>query len=325
MKFDPETPHKGVHKDQTDYGELRGNLVSDLDQDYIVDSMLIKGVSVNRDENDCNYDYVLLKDRDHLGMRFYQHKYFSGYQHYYQHLAYKQQLERINEIENKLNAEEQKGVTDEMFEKRQLEHDTREITNKIRKKMNDLTMRMFIRTTICFKDIGTFQGKDMSKLYGDKYSGNHIAIFECELKAPPQLAFIDHTYDDYINAYRMNFKNWKIVDIDNFMQGNHYFNEIQEQSVWDQKVKNTLGPSPTLWKQNEASSPLFAREILFPAVDKVAQDIAALDTNSNFKMSPLHKQREQEIELARQQEALAIKEKATKKEKGEKKKATAEE
>lgn len=98
--------------------------------------------------------------------------------------------------------------------------------------MNDLTMRMFLRTTICFKNIGQFKAKDSNSLYGDDYSGNHIAIFECELKAPPQLSLIDHTYNQYIDAYRMNFKNWKIVDVDNFMDGNHYFSELKEESVW---------------------------------------------------------------------------------------------
>jgi len=51
--------------------------------------------------------------------------------------------------------------------------------------MNDLTMRMLLRVTISFKDIGLFKAKDSTHTYGDNYSGNHIAIFECEMKAPP--------------------------------------------------------------------------------------------------------------------------------------------
>ena len=62
-----------------------------------------------------------------------------------------------------------------------------------------------------------------NKLYGDNYTGNHIAIFECDMKAPPQMSFIDHNYMDVIKAYRINPNKWKIVDIDNFMQGNSYF------------------------------------------------------------------------------------------------------
>jgi len=61
--------------------------------------------------------------------------------------------------------------------------------------MNELTMRMFLRTTVLFKNIGIFKGKDQSKMFSKDYSGNHVAIFECELKAPPQLALVDHTYN----------------------------------------------------------------------------------------------------------------------------------
>ena len=107
--------------------------------------------------------------------------------------------------------------------------------------MNDKMMRMFLRTTICFKDIGKFSGKDQSQLYGKEYSGNHIAIFECELKAPPQMALIDHGNQDLTDSYRINFRDWKIVDIDNWMEGNPYFNEIKEEKVWDSKINAIFG------------------------------------------------------------------------------------
>lgn len=129
--------------------------------------------------------------------------------------------------------------------------------------MNDLTMRMMLRVTICFKDIGLFKTKN-SQDYGDNYTGNHIAIFECEMKAPPQMAFIDHTYNEYINAYRINFRNWKVVDIDNFMNGNHFFSELQEESVWNKKVSDMTGGGSTgMWREKEYS-PLFDREIMIP-------------------------------------------------------------
>ena len=77
-------------------------------------------------------------------------------------------------------------MTDELdFEKIDLEQNVRDVTYKLRKEMNDLTMRMLLRVTISFKDIGLFKAKDSTHTYGDNYSGNHIAIFECEMKAPP--------------------------------------------------------------------------------------------------------------------------------------------
>lgn len=115
---------------------------------------------------------------------------------------------------------------EDYFEIQDLEQAIRDKTLQLRKRMNDLSMRMFLRTTICFKNFGVFEAEGMKSLYGDKYSGNHVAIFECELKAPPQLSYIDHSPKMITDAYRMNFKNWKIVDIDNFMEGNHYFSEL---------------------------------------------------------------------------------------------------
>jgi hypothetical protein len=94
---------------------------------------------------------------------------------------------------------------------------------------------MILRATICFKDIGLFTSSSLankSSIYGENYTGNHIAIFECHMKAPPQMSFVDHNLGQYHEAYRINFKNWKIVDIDNFMEGNPFFSSFKEESVW---------------------------------------------------------------------------------------------
>lgn len=168
-------------------------------------------------------------------------------------------------------------------------------------------MRMFLRTTVCFKNIGKFSGKDMTKFYGPSYSGNHIAIFECELKAPPQLSLIDHTYNQYIDAYRMNFKNWKIVDIDNFMEGNHFFKEVTEENLWATNVTNTLGGPAKLWNADKVNSPVFNREILFPEMRRIVNEIDQIDTRSNRMMTPLHKKRDEMLELIEQQKAAKAK------------------
>ena len=183
--------------------------------------------------------------------------------------------------------------TAEEFEYAELQHKIREVSNQLRKQMNDLTMRMFLRTTVCFKNIGQFTGKDQTKFYGPNYSGNHIAIFECELKAPPQLSLIDHTYNQYIDAYRMNFKNWKIVDIDNFMEGNHFFRETTEEDIWSKNVTNKLGGPAQTWNADKVNSPVFNREVLFPELRKIVTQIDQVDTRSNRIMSPLHKKRDE--------------------------------
>ena len=55
------------------------------------------------------------------------------------------------------------------------------------------------------------------------------------------MSFVDHTLQEYIDAYRVNFRNWKIVDIDNFMEGNHFFSELKTEAIWNSKVDNTTG------------------------------------------------------------------------------------
>ena len=77
-----------IKQDQTDYGALRGNLISDIKETYIVDQMIIKGVSPNREENQSNFDYNLHKEQEDDGYRFYLHKYFTGHEYYYLHCAY---------------------------------------------------------------------------------------------------------------------------------------------------------------------------------------------------------------------------------------------
>ena len=65
-----------MNPDNRDYGEYRSNLVSDNDATYTIDTVLIKGVSQDREKNECNYDYNLVKDNEAIGMKFYMHKYF---------------------------------------------------------------------------------------------------------------------------------------------------------------------------------------------------------------------------------------------------------
>ena len=63
--------------------------------------------------------------------------------------ATEQEEETLESLQAKLPTE-----TD--IEKIKLEQGMRDITFKLRKQMNDLTMRMLLRVTINFKDIGKF-------------------------------------------------------------------------------------------------------------------------------------------------------------------------
>jgi hypothetical protein len=146
-------------------------------------------------------------------------------------------------------------------------------------------------------------------LYGDNYSGNHIAIFECDLKAPPQLAYIDHSPEMITDAYRMNFKNWKIVDIDNYMDGNHYFSNLKKEQVWESQVKQLITGPAKIYKEDKIQSPLFLRDTLFPEVKVLLERVTSLDTKSNRKMSPLHKRREEMLREAEEKAAKPVEKK----------------
>ena len=38
-----------------------------------------------------------------------------------------------------------------------------------------------------------------------------------------------HTHEEYLYAGRMNFKNWRLVDLDNYMKGNKHFTELDAE------------------------------------------------------------------------------------------------
>jgi hypothetical protein len=74
------------------------------------------------------------------------------------------------------------------------------------------------------------------------YTGNHIAVFECALKTPPSLSLIDSTFKEYVVAHRINFSNWKLVDLDNYMQGNSFFANVTTAELWQKDFDNVIGP-----------------------------------------------------------------------------------
>lgn len=218
--------------------------------------------------------------------------------------------------------------SEEMLEELDLQQDMRDITFGLRKQMNDLTARMFLRVTVCFKDIGRFSGKDAQRLYGDSYSGNHIAIFECELKAPPQIAMCDHKYDEFLKAYRVNFRNWKLVDMDNYMEGNHFFSELREEAVWEEGVRKAVGTGTVDMHSDtnyDLASPKYAKEVLIPEVRAIEHHLEKyVDTRSNRKMSPRHKEREEmqhQIEKIKEQDKKDAEAKLEQQKKAEEKKA----
>jgi len=332
LKFDPS---KGDEvkafavQDQTNYGALRKNFISDNEETYIVNTFLVRGVSSDRDSNGPNYDFQVSRTEGDLGIRNYLHKYFSGNTHYYQHLAYEKELEELDRIKEnqKKRASKYQGLSEDDFnilghntkpdetgkkgkktvdERPQISYDEqletlnenikvvemqrtlREVPRKMKKEMMASSMRMHLKVIICFKNIGLFTMPMGKKPYGPEYSGNHIAAFECELKAPPLMSMIDHSDSQIMDAYRINFLHWKLSDIDNYMQGNTYFREYEDVSVWEKKMEATMkvAPKQPNRDQNSEVGETHPLEDLQKIVDF---DDANIDTKSNRLMTPFHK------------------------------------
>ena len=72
------------------------------------------------------------------------------------------------------------------------------------------------------------QERRLRGLNSDEYPNrdNHIAIFECQLKNPPIMILQDHTHREFLMSSRLNFSGWRLVDLDNYMQGNVPFTQI---------------------------------------------------------------------------------------------------
>uniref|UniRef100_A0A7S3FVJ1 Uncharacterized protein n=1 Tax=Strombidium rassoulzadegani TaxID=1082188 RepID=A0A7S3FVJ1_9SPIT len=184
-----------------------------------------------------------------------------------------------------------------------LEEHIREVNERVRKEMNDYQLRMFLRATVLFKREGVFESRDSVDVYGEDYTGNHIAIFECEVKTPRQMILIDHTYPEYLEALRINFRDWKLVDVDNFFKGNPFFERFMDQQVWEKDVKDVLGTDKAEVYGDETKH--FMQTTFLPEMRDFAEYIdSTQDTRGNRLMSPLHRRRQQLQALLKEEEPL---------------------
>ena len=97
---------------------------------------------------------------------------------------------------------------------------------------------LILRVTMQLTDgaLGSLQTKGTNDEMRGDYTGNHIAIFECELHHPPILSLADHDIESHILSSRINFQNWRLVDLDNFMKGNPPYSDFVTQVDWDKMV-----------------------------------------------------------------------------------------
>lgn len=85
----------------------------------------------------------------------------------------------------------------EIAEYLNVQREVREVCLNMRKTKFERGLRMHLRAMVCFQDIGLFDGE--GRLYGENYSGSHIAVFECDMKVPPHLSLIDNDNEEFLN------------------------------------------------------------------------------------------------------------------------------
>lgn len=90
-----------------------------------------------------------------------------------------------------------------------------------------------------FGDLKSVTGPE--SLFDPAYTGHHIVLLECQLKTPSQMNLIDHSVLDYLNLQRMNFANWRIVDVDHYMKGNSFFSKQFKDGEWFKSVESVIG------------------------------------------------------------------------------------
>jgi hypothetical protein len=165
-----------------------------------------------------------------------------GYSPYYFKRDYEKQIEKMRDP----------SVTDE--EHYSLSIHWRQKVNEQRKQMVDSRFQMMMKVVmqVTESSIGKFSGAQ----FAQNYTGNHVAVFECELKAPAQLAMIDHNLQEYMLAHRINFRNWRIVDFDNYMQGNSYFAKQQTIKEFTANVEKLTSKVTTIGTGEHAMEPL---------------------------------------------------------------------
>lgn len=179
------------------------------EKSYIFDKMFEKGVYIDRSKNDNNFDYYLDNKLENEGVRYYFHKYFTGYEnHYY--------LDRYAD---------------------QAKEDTEMARYKFKYIMDERNRSIVFRIFGVIRNIGRFtmpkvSGVESKEIYGDKYSGNHLVIFENQLKEPPIISMTNPNFDEWIKKHKINHNNWRITDIDNYMRGNPFFNRVMDSEAF---------------------------------------------------------------------------------------------
>ena len=108
-------------------------------------------------------------------------------------------------------------------------------------------------------------------------------------------------------AHRINFSNWKLVDLDNYMNGNPYFSEYVDGEQWESALETASKDSQV---DEEIKGPN-VMQVLRDRMELYENYLEGKEPRSNLRMPVI---KSQEREAAAKAKAEAAKDKKGKKE-----------
>jgi len=181
----------------------------------VIDHLFIKGVNINRSENGYNFDYALIKDLEEDGIRYFIHKVLLNFNEHNMEHEYENEIKKNTTLQA-------------------------EISRKNR--------QILLRTVVQFNNCGKFI---LPKSHTEAKSKYHIAVYENQLLPPTHVKSIvdKNAYINWLKEFKFNNENWKIIDCDNFMNGNSFFKKLVKESEKPENINKSTAksdPMPTI-------------------------------------------------------------------------------
>jgi len=172
-----------------------------------VDYYLNKGVDIDRSKNWFNVDYVVKADLEEDGLRHYLHQYFSS--EFSDSYAF--MLDKEGKLIRKLDQ-----------------------INEFRGQMYQNELKLVLKIIVQVEDSYRLQvyNKNNEALikYGSEYTGVHTFVFENLIEEGMRSSVAYLPFMNWISSYRARREKWKLVDIDNYLNGNDYFSGCVSQT-----------------------------------------------------------------------------------------------
>jgi hypothetical protein len=193
----------------------------------IIEKLFIKGVKLNRYQNDEPNDYILIDSHEDEGIRYYLHKYLTG---------------------EKTKVFETQDINTTTAQFKSSEHHN-SLSHYVKERNRNIILRVYLFLKHPIK-VNVIQNNKNLCEYNDNYSFNHLAVFENELIAPHHTFLINNDFDSWLNKQMLG--EWKLVDVDNFMKGNPFF---LRKSSFVESFENVVKQDKYTYKNMESLFP----------------------------------------------------------------------